>query len=591
MMKKYIPCTGWLVPCILLALTFTLDADDVFVGGPRRHGYVRTPLRINANPSTSVYYSPAQIRHAYGFDQLTADGTGQKIAIVDAYGNGSIQADLTNFCAQFGLPNTTVQIIGANATIDTGWALETALDVEWAHAIATNATIILSVAPTPSTGDLLNAVKAAVNAGANVVSMSWGTTEFSGETNLDSYFQASGVTFVASSGDSGELSSRPEVEWPAVSPYVVSVGGTSLLLDTNNVRTSETAWPSSGGGLSSYYSIPGWQSGWMGYATRGVPDVSYDADPNTGVLVYDAANGGWYSVGGTSAGAPQWAAAIALANQSRAVGVSGNADIYNTAGTAPNIKASNFCDITSGNNGSDPDDISVIGYDLVTGLGSPAAAGLIPALVALSPRNPDFSLSLAPSSQTTSAGANVSYTVTVTSSGGFAEDINLSVTLPSGASGGTFTVSPIKASSGTSVLTFTAPVSTGSFTVTVTGTSALSSRTHTASATLSVQKPDFAVAASPSSRSVRHGTSTSYTANVSSLGGFTSTVSMTATISPVVSSGPTLSFSPTQITGGSGSSQLTVRTSSSTPRRSYTITITGTNGTTQHSSAVSLSVR
>src|SRR5262249_32957068 len=148
------------------------------------------------------------------------------------------------------------------------------------HAIATNATIILSVAPTPSTGDLLNAVKAAVNAGANVVSMSWGTTEFSSESGLDSYFQAPGVTFVASSGDSGELPSRPEVEWPAVSPYVVSVGGTSLLLDASNARASETAWSSSGGGLSSYYSIPGWQSGWMGYAARGVPDVSYDADPN-----------------------------------------------------------------------------------------------------------------------------------------------------------------------------------------------------------------------------------------------------------------------------------------------------------------------
>ena len=590
-MKKYVLCTGWLISSILLSSTTFLNADDVFVGGPRRPGHARPPLRINVHPAVSVYYSPAQIRHAYGFDQLSADGTGQKIAIVDAYGNGSIQTDLNTFCTQFGVPNTTVQIIGANATVDTGWALETALDVEWAHAIAPKATIILSVAPTPSTGDLLNAVQAAVNAGANVVSMSWGATEFSSANLDDSYFQAPGVTFVASSGDSGELNSRPEVEWPAVSPYVVSVGGTSLQLDTNNVRTSETAWSSSGGGLSSYYSRPAWQNGWMGYTTRGVPDVSYNADPNTGVLVYDAANGGWYSVGGTSAGAPQWAATIALANQSRATGVSGNTDIYKVAGTAPTIQPANFFDITSGNNGSDPDDLSVTGYDLVTGLGSPVATGLIPALVALSPKTADFTISLSPSSQTTTPGSSVSYTVTVASAGGFAENINLSVTLPSGASGGTFTVNPITASSGTSVLTFTAPASTGSFTVTVTGTSAVSSRTHTASASLSVQKPDFTLSVSPTSRSVRHGTSTSFTVNVSPVGSFTGTTSLTASISPVVSSAPTLSFSPTQITGGSGTSQLTVKTSSGTSRGTYTIIITGTSGSTQHSSTVSLNVR
>ncbi len=260
-------------------------------------GYVRPPLHINLTPSVSTSYTPAQIRHAYGFDQLQADGTGQIIAIVDAYGNASIQSDLNTFCAQFGLPDATVTILGPNSSADTGWALETALDVEWAHAIATNATIILSVAKSSSDVDLLAAIAAATNAGATVVSMSWGGTEFSGQTSYDAYFQAAGVTFVASSGDSGELPGRIQVEWPAASPYVVGVGGTSLQLDANNNRVSETAWSSSGGGLSTVYTRPAWQNTWSSYNHRGVPDVSYNADPNTGVLVYDSVNGGWYAVG------------------------------------------------------------------------------------------------------------------------------------------------------------------------------------------------------------------------------------------------------------------------------------------------------
>ena len=280
-------------------------------------GHVRPPLHVNITPLAGTSYNPAQIRHAYGVDLLAANGTGQKIAIVDAYGNASIQADLDTFCTSFNLPKGTVTILGNNSGSDTRWALETALDVEWAHAIATNATIILSVAKSSGDADLLAAIVAATNAGATVVSMSWGGTEWSHEANYDRYFQVPGVTYVASSGDDGELPTLPEVEWPAVSPYVLGVGGTTLHLDANGNRTSaETAWSSSGGGLSSYYGLPLWQNGWYPQwpAKRGVPDVSLVADPNTGVLVYDAANGGWFVVGGTSASAPMWAALIALAN-------------------------------------------------------------------------------------------------------------------------------------------------------------------------------------------------------------------------------------------------------------------------------------
>src|SRR5207245_11289572 len=143
-----------------LVLTFTNSAcpHAVRVKGPPQWGHARPPLYLNVTPASSVYYSPAQIRHAYGFDQLSGIGAGQKIAIVDAYGNANIQNDLNTFCSQYGLSQTTVQVLGNNSGIDSGWALETALDVEWAHAIAPSATIILSVAASSSSYDLLNAV-------------------------------------------------------------------------------------------------------------------------------------------------------------------------------------------------------------------------------------------------------------------------------------------------------------------------------------------------------------------------------------------------------------------------------------------------
>src|SRR5258708_16121015 len=163
-----------LMPIIGLTLAHSVFAESVPVKGPPGPGHARPPLHVNITPATSTYYSPAQIRHAYGFDQLAATGANQKISIVDAYGNAGIQSDLNTFCAQFGLSPATVQILGNNAGTDTGWAMETALDVEWAHAIAPGASIILSVAASSSFNDLLNAVDAAANAGAPVFPMSLG---------------------------------------------------------------------------------------------------------------------------------------------------------------------------------------------------------------------------------------------------------------------------------------------------------------------------------------------------------------------------------------------------------------------------------
>src|SRR6266700_1061584 len=426
--------TQWFLAALALTVASSLLADTVKVGGPPRPGHARPPLHINLTPSVSTSYTPAQIRHAYGFDQLAASGANQKIAIVDAYGNAHIQSDLDTFCSQFGLNSTTVQVIGNNTGSDAGWALETALDVEWAHAIAPGATIILSVAASNGSGDLLNAVDAAVNAGATVVSMSWGGPEFSGMSFYDNHFNRPNVTFTASSGDNGA-----GVEWPAVSPYVIGVGGTNLYLDANGNRSSETAWSGSGGGISSYYTESAYQTGWQTSNRRGVPDVSYLADPNTGVLVYDSVNGGWFVVGGTSAGAPQWAALVALANELRVSSGSTPLDSLSSllyplaqgSTTVPyTVNPAYFYDVSQGNNGGYD---AAPPYDFVTGLGSPVANTLVQAL-APSTQNPNFSISATPASQTVTAGANAGFNVSLTSVGGFTTSVSLSVSgLPSGA--------------------------------------------------------------------------------------------------------------------------------------------------------------
>jgi subtilase family serine protease len=585
--------TRWTGCAFILSLATSLFADSIQVGGPPRPGHGRPPLYINLTPATSVYYSPAQIRHAYGFDQVAATGANQKIAIVDAYGNTSIQQDLNTFCTQFGLSSTTVQILGSNTGGDTGWALETALDVEWAHAIAPGATIILSVAASSSSTDLLKAVDAAVNAGATVVSMSWGGPEFSGMSNYDNHFNRANVTFTASSGDGGA-----GVEWPAVSPYVVGVGGTTLYLDANGNRTSETAWSGSGGGTSSFYSEPAYQSGWQTSNRRGVPDVSFLADPNTGVLVYDSMNGGWFVVGGTSASAPQWAALVALANELRVKSGSTplgslNSLLYPLAQgstTVPyTINPAYFYDVSQGSNGgydAGPP------YDFVTGLGSPVANALVPAL-APSTQTPDFALSATPASQTVTAGTSAGYTVSATSMGGFSSTINLSLSgLPSGA---TASFSPQSISgSGNSALTIATSSSTpaGSYTLTITGQSG--GLVHTATVTLNVQapaRPDFSIGVSPGSSNIKAGSSTSYQVTITATGGFSDSVSLSGSGLP---SGAMGSFSPAYITG-SGTATLSITTSRSTPRGNYQLTITGTSSTASgsltHSAGASLRIR
>lgn len=507
-MKARLLTTGGLAASLCFALSTLATAQPVRVFSPPKPGHARPPLWINLRPNSvsspsAAPYTPQQVQAAYGFSAIpnypgSLNGAGQTIGIVDAYDDtANIQSDLNTFCTQFGLPLTTVQIIyaqGSKPSPNTGWQEEMSLDVEWAHAIAPGAKILLVEAADNSTAHLLQAVQAAVNYGATVVSMSWGGGEYSGETTDDSTFTAPNVTYVASAGDSGEGSS---VEWPAASPNVVSVGGTTLTLNSSGGYASEAAWSSSGGGISIYEKPqPAWQNGWFQTAwtpvNRGVPDVSYLADPNYGVYV--AYKGQWYEFGGTSVGAPQWAALIALANQGRTAALVGTDQaLYSIAkgsGTTTygglSINAANFHDVTSGNDGSDQDDAAYTGYDLVTGVGSPVAGALVPALNAWGSASstPDFTITVSPSSQTVAPGGGAWSTVTVSGSGGYSGTVSLSVS-GSGFSSQSFSPQSISGS-GSATLSVTAGATPGTFPLTITGTDSASSLTHSVNATLVV---------------------------------------------------------------------------------------------------------
>jgi subtilase family serine protease len=263
--------------------------------------------------------------------------------------------------------------------------------VEWAHAIAPRANILLVEASSATFASLMAAVDYAA-AHAHVVSMSWGASDFAGETGYDYHFNRSGVVFTAASGDSGT-----GVLYPAASPYVVAVGGTTLHLSgTGALTAAETAWSGSGGGVSPHEAEPGYQTafGISSGSKRGSPDVSYDANPGTGFAVYDstpyAGLSGWMVFGGTSAGAPQWAALVALADQARVAAGRGylssnglSAAPEYGAATGASSYAANYRDVTSGSNGGGSSvTLAHAGYDFVTGLGSPLANKLVPYLAA-----------------------------------------------------------------------------------------------------------------------------------------------------------------------------------------------------------------
>jgi subtilase family serine protease len=321
--------------------------------------------------------TPAQIQAAYGLNAVTSGGTtltgaGQTIAIIDAYNDPNAATELAAFDARYGLPaaSLTVDNLGSASNTNAGWEEEEALDIEAAHLAAPGAKILLIEARSASIADLMAAVNVANNTkGVTVVSMSWGGSDTSGETRYDSYFTHTGITYLASSGDSGA-----GAEWPSDSPNVIAVGGTSLAA-TSSGRVLEVAWSGSGGGTSRVESEPSYQATAQSTGRRTTPDVSAVADPNTGLVIASIAGGGWVQVGGTSLSTPIWAGLIAEADQGRAL--AGKATLSSTQALTDlyNAPSGSFYDVTSGPRAS-------ASYDTSTGLGTPNGKTLVAALVA-----------------------------------------------------------------------------------------------------------------------------------------------------------------------------------------------------------------
>jgi len=372
-------------------------------------------------------YNPEQIQEAYDLTPLLRrgdDGHGQTIVLAESFGSPTLRHDLQTFDTAFGLPAPPrfqilyplgMPTVQPNNKQQQGWAAETTLDVEWAHAIAPGASITVLVNPVGETGngrglaDFLRLYHDALNNHlGNVFSESWGIPEPVMATSAGRQFvrrydalysQASrqGATFFVAAGDTGATSKEPDgsrlyphrtINWPASDPQVTAVGGTELLLNpANGAYEQEIAWNdrvgATGGGVSILYSEPTFQQGVNGHEQnlldghRGIPDVAWSAQNFLLYLTLLNGKGGWIIAGGTSAGAPAWAGLMAIADQMAGHPLGNiNAALYTLAGTG-------FHDITQGNNSIDHVEgySALPGWDLVTGWGTPDVAVLLPQLI------------------------------------------------------------------------------------------------------------------------------------------------------------------------------------------------------------------
>lgn len=341
--------------------------------GVKAHTHHVVMVRPNFTGTAPTGETPQSLRAVYNIPSTGGSGT---IAIVDAYDYPTADNDLSVFSKQFGLPACTtgngcfkkVYASGSKPRANCGWAQEAALDLQWAHAMAPNAKIVFVEAASSSFSSLFQAVDVAtqhVTAGGakGEVSMSWGGSEFSSEATYDGHFVNTNVVYFASSGDTGGVTS-----YPAVSPNVVAAGGTSVNRNSSGTFVSETAWSGSGGGPSKYETRPGYQApvSTIVGSQRGIPDFSFDADPNTGVSVYDSTScqglSGWLVFGGTSVASPSLAGIVNLAGHFAPSSQSELTTIYSNESNT-----SDFRDVTSGKAGSFG---AKAGWDFVTGVGS-----------------------------------------------------------------------------------------------------------------------------------------------------------------------------------------------------------------------------
>ncbi len=561
------------------------------------------PLAGGSPPSTAL--TPAQFHSGYNLPTTAPGGTSPTVAIVDAYDDPNAQADLNTFDTKWGLPSCTATggcFTKINETGGTrlpsangGWSLEISLDVQTVHSICQTCKILLVEANSANDSDLGQAENEAASwPGVVAISNSWGGNEFSGEHSLDtSYFTHAGIAITVSSGDSGY-----GVEWPAASPTVTAVGGTTLNLNSNGTYASESAWTGGGSGCSSQESKPSWQTDGASCSHRTVVDVAADADPNSGAAVYDSVSyqgqTGWFQVGGTSLASPLIAATYALAG-ANGTNVNAASTPYAYAASFGTGPTSAFHDVTTGSNANSCSPASLCtagaGFDGPTGLGTPNGIGAFSAAPAGPPAD-DFSLST--SSQSTSltsgTGGSTSYTVSTAVVTGSASIVGLSATgLPGGVTSSFVPTSVTAGGSSTLTLAVPASVPASTYSFQITG-AASGGPSHTINASLVVQagpKPDFTMTVTPSSQTIGGSGAASYTVTITPVNSLTTSVSLSLSGLPGRVTG---SFSPASVSAAGGTSTLTVTARNAKRTNNARLTITAKSGSITHTAGVTLNV-
>lgn len=361
--------------------------------GPLAEPKVPGPMLTKPETPASMACVYRVVAQTMGCDpddvSTVATGGSKAIGIVDAFHNKTALKDLKKFSTQFGLPAPKLRIEYCSATkctgvtkappADQGWAGEIALDIQWAHAMAPKAKIILVEAFSNSYVDLMRAVDRAAELvaaeGGGQVSNSYGGLEFGSQTTFDNHFVHSKVVFFASTGDHHGGTNNIDVNWPSTSPNVIGVGGTTIIRKADGTFDYEQAWLNTGGGLSSIYARPSFQNGVMSEVKnhRGVPDVAWNADPASGVYVYCSAgtcgsSGGFLVFGGTSLASPAIAAMTNNANHFRGSTAAEQTVLYKGLGTGK------FTDVIKGKcgNGTNGKFVNAVaGWDRCTGIGTP----------------------------------------------------------------------------------------------------------------------------------------------------------------------------------------------------------------------------
>ena len=549
-----------------------------------------------SGPSASFLGSDMRAAY-YGGTALT--GAGQNLGLFEYLGTDL--ADLTTYYKNVGqtnkVPVTLLSTDGTSTSCVSPSCDDTEQTLDMTQALGMAPGLASLVMYVGSTDTAIISAMTTHSPLPTTIGCSWGWTPADPST-LDTYFQrmsAQGQNFFAASGDSSTWSKSNEA-WPADDAYVVSVGGTDLVTaSAAGPWKSETAWVDSGGGISpDGIAIPSWQqlSGVINSSNKGSttlrngPDVSANAN-FTFYVCADQTTCTANSYGGTSFAAPMWAGFIALVNQQLVANGKPTIGFINPTIYAENITSSyatDFHDITSGTSGSYS---AVVGYDLVTGWGSPTAA-LITALAGSS--TPGFSLSASPTSVSVVQGNQGTSTITSTVTGGFNSAVTLSASgQPTGVTVGFSPTSITGTGTSTMTLTVASTTATGTYPITVTGTAGSTTETTSVSLTVTAAgTPNFTISASPTSVSVVQGNSGSSTISTTVSGGFNSAITLSATGQP---STVNVGFSPNPIGApGSGTSTMTMTVGSTTATGTYPITVTGLGGGITHTATVSLTV-